>query len=287
MTQPIGVARSGQGRRGVERALVGAAVLVATALGTLTVAPRARAWEASRTAAGLPVRWFARTTPLPFHLGAIAPEDLSPEVAVAVVQTAWDVWAHAGCEDVPTAAYAGTTEDLGITPPTTLRAPPDNLVVFVRTAGDWDALGRGTTEIAVTFVSSNDKTGEIVDTDIAVNDARWRMTIGGSATGDVDFVSTMTHEVGHALGLLHSSDTSATMYATYSSEDPTGARSLEDDDRAGLCATYDHVPDHLSGQRVEGCAGGAASEGLALALAGMAGAGIAVGRRRRRAVRRG
>ncbi|MFO0746058.1 MAG: matrixin family metalloprotease [Myxococcota bacterium] len=138
----------------------------------------------------------------------------------------------------------------------------------MRTAGEWDALGRGTNEIAVTFIASNDKTGEIVDADIAVNDARWRLTIGGFASGEVDLVSTMTHEVGHALGLEHSDQRDATMFATYTNEDPTGARTLSDDDRAGLCAIYADVPDHLSGRLVEGCAAApeAGLGGLGLAL---------------------
>lgn len=255
------------------------AAMIGVGLAGLTLDARdAAAWNSSRTSTGAAVRWFARFEPLPFHLAAVRPEEMSPEIVAAVIETAWDTWQHAGCDDVPTARFAGATEDLAVTPPKTLRAPPDNLVVFVRTAGEWDALGRGGAEIAVTFVASNDKTGEIIDADIVVNDARWVFTTGGgSVPGEVDFVSAMTHEVGHALGLEHSEDARATMFATYTSADPLGARTLDDDDREGLCALYAGVPDHLSGRKVDGCGG---ASGAAAGLLGCA-AAVAVWRRAR------
>lgn len=228
------------------------------------------AWDFAETSRGDPVRWFMRAEPLPFKLGAIEPEELSVELVTAVVQTAWDTWHNAGCADVPTAVYRGVSEETEHTVPQSFREAPDNLVLFVRTADEWSALGRGTNEIAITLVSNSDKTGEIVDADIVVNDALWRFTVGGGsvAPGEVDFVSAMTHEVGHALGLLHSLELDATMYATYTSADPAGARSLSDDDRAGLCALYQGVPVHLQGRLVEACgAGGVGAWGWLFAVA--------------------
>jgi len=239
------------------RALTSLALAVATAWATLSPEP-ASAWDAARTGRGDPVRWFARDQPVSFRIGATDPAELPIEVVSAVVQTAWGTWHGAGCDGVPGAVYRGRSDAIGATRPESLRAEPDNVVVFVSTAAQWSALGRGESEIAVTLVSNNERTGEIVDADILVNDGHWRLTLtasAGAVAGEVDFASAMTHEVGHALGLLHSADTSATMYATYSGVEPAGARTLAEDDRVGLCEHYAGVPAHVEGALVEHCVG--------------------------------
>ena len=54
------------------------------------------------------------------------------------------------------------------------------------------------------------------------------------ADSDVDFFSIMLHELGHALGLGHSSVTSAVMFPSYSG----AKRTLDSDDIAGIRAIY-------------------------------------------------
>src|SRR6185436_13229650 len=53
----------------------------------------------------------------------------------------------------------------------------------------------------------------------------------------VDLLNVATHEAGHFLGLAHSSATGATMGCQADLAD-TDKRSLDADDRAGLCAAY-------------------------------------------------
>jgi hypothetical protein len=53
----------------------------------------------------------------------------------------------------------------------------------------------------------------------------------------VDFESVLTHELGHVLGLSHSGDPLATMYASYRGDG--GQRSLAVDDKLGLCSLYE------------------------------------------------
>ena len=55
-----------------------------------------------------------------------------------------------------------------------------------------------------------------------------------------DLQTVFAHELGHVLGLAHSEERAATMYATYN-PGTTGQGELEADDRAGLCAIY--LPD--------------------------------------------
>ncbi|HEY8475665.1 MAG TPA: matrixin family metalloprotease, partial [Chloroflexota bacterium] len=65
-------------------------------------------------------------------------------------------------------------------------------------------------------------------------DPEWEWTTGSPVR--VDLESVAVHEFGHALGLAHSQDSSAVMYASYS--EGSVKRELTEDDLAGLYALY-------------------------------------------------
>jgi hypothetical protein len=90
--------------------------------------------------------------------------------------------------------------------------------------------------IALTTVTFDVNTGEIFDADIEVNSFQFNLTWDDSMV-DYDFQSVMTHEIGHFLGLSHSSDADATMYRNYDSG-TVAFRTLEMDDNDGICSAY-------------------------------------------------
>ena len=65
-------------------------------------------------------------------------------------------------------------------------------------------------------------------------DPEWSWSTGGAVS--IDLQSVVLHEFGHALGLNHSADGSAVMYASYSAG--STKRSLTADDQAGLVLIY-------------------------------------------------
>lgn len=90
--------------------------------------------------------------------------------------------------------------------------------------------------LAKTTVTFDADTGTILDADIEVNHAYNEFTVGDDRVV-YDLQSVITHEIGHFLGLDHSPDESATMYAGYD-EGSIEQRSLEADDVEGLCTIY-------------------------------------------------
>ncbi len=107
-----------------------------------------------------------------------------------------------------------------------------NIVVFRK--GDWPYPGAANV-LALTTVTFNVDSGEIYDADIELND-KITFSVGDAAVTN-DLLATVTHEVGHFLGLAHSSVPGATMNAEYELGD-TYQRDLSSDDSAGICSVY-------------------------------------------------
>jgi hypothetical protein len=97
-------------------------------------------------------------------------------------------------------------------------------------AGGADALG-------LTILNFDPNTGEIWDADIELNAVDEPLSVGEPSSNQVDLESLITHESGHLLGLAHTKDPNATMFAGYQ-RGSIGLRSLEADDIAGVCALY-------------------------------------------------
>lgn len=108
-----------------------------------------------------------------------------------------------------------------------------NAVVFHRTT--WPAeLQPG---VVAETVLSFDENGDIRDADIHLNGVDHVFSLDG-APGTQDVRSVLVHEIGHALGLDHSTNPRATMAVSGSG---VRWRSLEGDDRDALCALYPGV----------------------------------------------
>jgi hypothetical protein len=92
--------------------------------------------------------------------------------------------------------------------------------------------------LALTTVTFDPTTGEIYDADMEINTAQQTLTLQDPIPADgYDFQSIVTHETGHFLGMAHSQDERATMFAQYT-KGATWMRNLSEDDIQGICSIY-------------------------------------------------
>lgn len=108
---------------------------------------------------------------------------------------------------------------------------------FVRSVRKPEVWPYGGTIFALTVVTFDQCTGEIVDADIQLDDGGHSFCDGTCGPGQQDLSNTLTHEIGHLLGLDHSLAAEATM----DSSGPSGQTkkaTLHGDDHQGVCAAY-------------------------------------------------
>jgi hypothetical protein len=91
--------------------------------------------------------------------------------------------------------------------------------------------------LGLTTVTFDADTGEIFDADTEINTTVPISTTNPVPEGFHDLASIITHEMGHFLGLAHSGDPSATMWAT-NQEGSNSMATLSSDDIQGVCTIY-------------------------------------------------
>lgn len=201
--------------------------------------PRAHAYSLRRAPTGGPVRWAASRVEL-----RVDPEltDGDAQRAVRLVSGATDAWR--GAPGAPSLVVAGTTQrEPGYHP-----RDGENGVYLVR--GEW----RYGTALAITVTTTREGSDEILDADVLIadRDDLWRDEAPPRAT-HYDLLSTLTHELGHVLGLGESEVPGATMYARLARGDD-GPRTIEADDEEGVLTIYEALLACASEHGVHGCA---------------------------------
>ncbi len=151
----------------------------------------------------------------------IITEDSSP---VEALQAALDTWSNVPGSRVRFAPLAATNQD-------TSSVDGTQLVLFADSPQSRAVVGGA---VAVTRLFWNGD-GTLIDTDVVFSPTLPFST--NLTPGTFDIQATMTHELGHALGLDHSGIASATMFAL-AARASNSLASLTADDRAFVASTY-------------------------------------------------
>lgn len=187
---------------------------------------------------GVPLHWNRRC--IGYSLHERGARDLSDADVFATLERSFATWSTVDCggrtlgfEFAPTLQrtrwsgpeYAGEGGNA-------------NQFEFV---GDWDERGYASGAFALTTTWFRLSDGTILDADMEINEQSWGWAIcpeAGCTDGNVDLENTLTHELGHFLGMAHTPDDEfATMWAC-ADEGETFKRDLAADDVEGICTVY-------------------------------------------------
>ncbi len=182
----------------------------------------ATAWEIRLDDAGQELRWQGPEVPYSINAkGALGMSQAAVETLVAAATRNWTaplqgglVFNQNGSTDIKQAAHNDSV----------------NVIYFD------DAWNQDPSLLALTYVWS-DPQGEIIGFDLAVNATDHDWATDGRADAN-DLLNTLSHEIGHALGVDHSPDIElATMYPS-SPAGETQKRDLHEDDVAAAKYLY-------------------------------------------------
>jgi hypothetical protein len=238
----------------------------AIACAVVVVRP-AVAWQAYEASTGAMARWYAPSVPYAVtdRLVALAPDEATARGVVAEAFSAWQDVECTLCHDpvaISCPPVSCAANPLGLTYPEasaiephvtpgpacvqtdsdgacTAYEPDGNQITAVTDPAEWAALGQSATLFAFTVLAYDDVSGQIRDADVVINAARsdYEVCFGPCASGGLDALNTLTHEVGHLHGLDHSTVPEATMRAG-GQVGETFMRTLEADDVLGICTLY-------------------------------------------------
>ncbi len=206
---------------------------------------------------GEPIAWPTSCVSYNTHDGGSPLRGITEEDLSEVLAQAFDSWLSVSCDGQPLSL---AIEDRGVS---SCGAPEFNDEKHATNANVWmfqddpqkttsvgsNGDGIDSSSLAISVITYDFKSAELVDVDVEFNTALADFTVGDERV-NIDLLSVATHEAGHFLGLEHSQATRATMQARYTPGD-VDPRTLSSDDQAGICAIY--PPDRVIARDNQTC----------------------------------
>ena len=190
---------------------------------------------------GKPLYWASSTVSFDVQQDGSKLRGISYDQLHEVVVNAFQKWVDAPCDDAhgPSIQLADFGQVACAKPEYNKTQPNQNVITFHDSKWPYENT-RDT--LALTTVFFNPDTGEIYDANIELNSNQADFVLS-AAEADAqhdDLNAVLTHEIGHFLGLSHSTDVNATMFFSYQAD----MTSLEADDIAAICASL--PPDRVT-----------------------------------------
>ncbi|MBI4440744.1 PGF-pre-PGF domain-containing protein [Candidatus Woesearchaeota archaeon] len=177
----------------------------------------------------IPTFWRSADIPVQWTTYLNGSADVPFSAMMRALNNSFAVWENLSYANISTSYQGNTTS-------TNVGNDAVNLIAFDE---DGSFLSQGASTLATTQFFVSVSTGRLLDADIIFNGKSFTFATGGA---DYDIESIAMHEIGHFFGLDHavigsevSTDKRPTMTPFYIG---INGRTLEQDDRAGLGATY-------------------------------------------------
>lgn len=186
---------------------------------------------------GSPVWWKDKCLSYGIEIGGSA--RLSQSTVSDVARVAFGAWNGLACASgMPTIkATEGPAVPVACTMVGYVKGAKNNVNEIIFHDDAWP-YNDGVNTLALTTLTFNADTGQILDADIELNTKSNQITTDVPVPNNsFDLQSILTHEAGHYFGLAHSGHTDATMYSMYKPQS-ISMRTLTADDTAGFCAVY-------------------------------------------------
>ena len=187
------------------------------------------------TKEGAALRW--NTSCISFHMNRLGTASLDVRQTRTAIMKSFRSWSEVDCGGGKLSKMAFVAlEDIECKR-AEYNKEGKNVNVVLFQDNDWKYRGIDGT-LAKTSTTFDTTTGEIFDADIEVNTAFNQVTVSDEP-GKIayDLQAILTHEVGHFLGIGHSANERATMFAAYA-PGTVAIRELSDDDKKAVCAAY-------------------------------------------------
>ncbi|MFN3197781.1 MAG: matrixin family metalloprotease [Bradymonadia bacterium] len=218
--------------------VLSAGVWMAAGASVLGLGGEAEAFERTRIEGdGTPIEWPDRC--VRWRLNERGSAAIPFDDLLTSLQNAFAVWQDEDCSDVAF-LYEGTTssESVGYSN----SGGNSNIIVFHDAPGSWPHEGAVIALATVTFCLETRGAcqfkGAILDADIEFNGEQFPFTVTERLVRPTfDVWNTAAHEIGHVIGLDHTPESDATMFATAEARERL-KRDLHQDDIDGLCAVY-------------------------------------------------
>jgi hypothetical protein len=198
-------------------------------------------WCASQSppAKILPVYWSNAC--VSYDIQANASKQVPYDKAVELFAAAFAKWTNTRCPSEGDGRISIDVKNLGPVACDKVQYNSDqgnqHVILFYDTGWPYEADTNNT--LGLTTITFNPDTGEIYDADMAIKstpDTPLSLRDPVPRNG-YDFQSIITHETGHFLGMAHSGNEMATMFAHYT-QGTTWMRTLSADDTDGICSIY-------------------------------------------------
>jgi hypothetical protein len=236
----------------------------------LLLSDLSHAYVLKRDSSGVAIRW---NRPVEFVVDSQLTQMLGEREALTAVQEALSSWS-AAAPTLPMSLTAGPVEGMGYEQ---ADGAKNRNEVYGMPHWVFDE-----NAIAVTLVTTDTGTHEILDADIALNIESHTFRVLPHTNNQFDDIqNALTHELGHALGLAHNSGDSTVVMYPSARVGETSKRWLALDDQDGIAALYPPGGPRIT--RPTGCSI-APTRSNAVSLAGLILAWIWLRRRRGSAV---